>query len=282
MFINKIIKDTSDNEILIKICEWQKTKDKKLLQEIINRHIFLVEKIAKNYKSENLEMHDLVAEGILGLVHGLEKFQFNHNVKPSTYFYYWIKSKINIYSWRMKNFINISISNKNSFIFSVMKELKNEKITYEDAIKTICDREKITADEAKYNMNILSHRMINLNNKIKEDSEKESSWDDLLENDEHDLMINDLEIKNMEILIYEAMKELNEKERLVINKRFLTENPATLKELGNILDMSSEGIRNIELRSIKKLKENLLVKLNKETDLNKLYIMFIITLINDI
>ena len=77
MFIKKILNNKdSDKDILMKVNTWQKTKDKKLLQEIINRHIFLIEKIAKNYKSQNVEMHDLVAEGILGLVHGLEKFKF--------------------------------------------------------------------------------------------------------------------------------------------------------------------------------------------------------------
>jgi RNA polymerase sigma factor (sigma-70 family) len=279
MFIKKILNDkTSDEEILMKVNEWQKTKDKKLLQEIINRHIFLIEKIAKTYQSKDVEMHDLVAEGILGLVHGLEKFQFTHKVKPSTYFYYWVRSKISLYSWRMRNFINVSISNKNYFVLSVMKELKEEKITYEEAIYTICKKENITPDEAKHNINILSHRIVNLNNKIKEDSDKETSWDDLLENDEHELMIEDIENKNLQKLIEESLKTLNEKERIVINKRFFSENPMTLKEIGDEMSMSTEGIRNIEIRSIKKLKETLLIKLNKKTDLSTLYLIFLLSL----
>ena len=279
MFIKKILNNKNlDEDILIKVNEWKKTKDKKLLQEIINRHIFLIEKIAKNYKSKDVEMHDLVAEGILGLVHGLEKFQFHHNVKPSTYFYYWVKSKISIYSWRMRNFINVSISNKNYFVISVMKELKDEKITYEEAIHTICEKEKITPDEAKHNMNILSHRIVNLNSKIKEDFDKEASWDDLLENDEHDLMIEDIEMKNLQILINESLETLSEKERRVINKRFLNENPVTLKELAEEMSMSTEGVRNIEIRSIKKLKEILLIKLDKKTDLSTLYLIFLLSL----
>jgi RNA polymerase sigma-32 factor len=279
MFIKKILneKNSPSDDMILKVAEWQKTKDKKLLQEIINRHIFLIEKIARDYQSKDVEIHDLVAEGILGLVHGLEKFQFNHNVKPTTYFYYWIKSKINIYSWRMRNFINTSISNKNTFIFSIMKEIKDEKITHEEAIKIICEREKITPDDAQNNINILSHRMIQLNNKLKEDSEKENSWDDLLENDEHELMINEIEMENLKKLISDALQELNEKERYVINKRFLKEEPLTLKDLGKEMSMSTEGIRNIEIRSIKKLKEIFLVKLNKETDFNKLYIIFILS-----
>lgn len=279
MFNKKILKDKDSNkDIIMKVVEWQKTKDKKLLQEIINRHIFLIEKIAKNYQSTNVEIHDLVAEGILGLIHGLEKFQCNYNVQPSTYFYYWIRSKINIYSWRMRNFINISISNKNSFIFSIMKELKDEKITYEEALKTICEKENITPDEAKYNINILSHKMVNLNNKIKETSEKEGDWDDLLENDEHALMIDEIEEKNLKNLINEALQELNEKEHKVITSRFLKENPLTLKELAKEMGMSTEGVRNIEIRTIKKLKEIFTVKFNGRTDISKLYIIFIISL----
>ena len=279
MFNKKILSDKdSDENILIKVSEWQKTKDKKLLQEIINRHIFLIEKIAKNYKCKNLEMHDLVAEGILGLVSGLEKFKSDYKIKPSTYLYYWIRSKINIYSWRMKNFINISSSTKNSFVFSMMKDIKDEKITYEEAIKIICEKENVTPDAAKFNINILSHRMVNLNKKIHEDSEKEGYWDDLLENDEHELMINDIEIKNMEKLISSSMEELNERETTVINERFLSEDPISLKDLGIKMQLSSEGVRNIEIRAIKKLKEILLSKLDKKTDLSKLYFIFILAL----
>ena len=78
-----------------------------------------------------------------------------------------------------------------------MKEVKDEKITYEEAVKIICEKEKITSDEAKYNINILSHRMVNLSNKMKEDSEKENSWDELLENNEHELMIDEIEMKTL-------------------------------------------------------------------------------------
>lgn len=284
IFNQKLNKDINnkDQDLMIKIEEWQKTKDKQLLQEIINRHILLIEKVAKNYKSKNLEMHDLVAEGILGLIHGLEKFRFDKNVKPSTYLYYWVKSKINIYSWKMRNFINVAISNKNSFIFSILKELKEEKISYENAIKTICDRENLKPEEAKYNMNILSHKMVNLNKTLQKNQENNLEWEDLLENNDYNNMIEELELKNIEKLIQDSLMELNEKEKNVINKRFLKEVPMTLKELAEEMKMSNEGIRNIEMRAIDKLKQILVVKLDKTKDFARLYMIFLLGLFEEI
>jgi RNA polymerase sigma factor (sigma-70 family) len=120
-----------------------------------------------------------------------------------------------------------------------------------------------------------------LNKKISIDSDKDMSWDNLLENDDHDDMIKEIEIKNIEKLIKNSMMILSEKERIVINKRFLQVDPDSLKKLSEQLNMSSEGVRNIELRAIKKLKEELLLNTKNLKNLEDLKLIFIFFLLEE-
>jgi RNA polymerase sigma-32 factor len=282
MFKRKLYEDFNENKnIEVLIEDWKKTKDKKILDTIINKHILLIHKIARGYICSEVEMHDLVAEGIIGLVHGLEKFQSHHNTKFSTYAYFWIKSKINIYVWKIRNLINVSFSNKNSFIFSILNKIQNDKISYEEGVKIICEKENLTEEHVKNSINVLNYKMNVLNKKISIDSDKDMSWDNLLENDDHDDMIKEIEIKNIEKLIKNSMMILSEKERIVINKRFLQVDPDSLKKLSEQLNMSSEGVRNIELRAIKKLKEELLLNTKNLKNLEDLKLIFIFFLLEE-
>jgi RNA polymerase sigma factor (sigma-70 family) len=286
MFNKKLYKDISEdqnnsNSIEILLEDWQRTKDKKIMDSIINKHILLIHKIARGYISSKVEMEDLISEGIIGLIHGMEKFQSHHNTKFSTYAYFWIKSKINTYVWKMRNLINVPFSNKNNFMFSILNKIQNEKISYEEGVKLICEKENLNEEHVKNNLNILNYKINILNKKINHDNEKEISWDNLLENDDHSEMIHELETKNIEKLIKRSMMILSDKERIVINKRFLKEEPDTLKELAEKLNMTSEGVRNIEIRAIKKLKEEFLVNTNNLQSLNDLRLIFIFYLLEE-
>lgn len=262
MFTEKIRNDNNNISTEILVEEWQKTKDKKILQEIINRHIKLIERIAINYQVQNLSKHDLVAEGILGLIHGLEKFQVNKKVKFSTYAFYWIKSKISLYSWKMRNLIHISFSTKNSFIYSIMKQIKEDKISYQDAIKTISEKQNMLNDETQYYLGVLSQKMVSLNSKFTAENEtEENSWENLITNDENQDMLDEIEIKDLMSLVEECLLSFNEKQKFIINNRWLTNKPLTMQEIAKKVHMSLEGIRQMERRTLNELREHLTSRL---------------------
>ncbi|MBN1897833.1 MAG: sigma-70 family RNA polymerase sigma factor [Spirochaetes bacterium] len=87
---NKIPVDKKD-EILMLIHNKEKAK-----QELIKANLKLVVKIAESYKTDGLSLLDLISEGNIGLIEGIERYDINRGTKISTYVSWWIKQKINL------------------------------------------------------------------------------------------------------------------------------------------------------------------------------------------
>lgn len=271
MFHGKLLIDKGDSDEIL-INNWKETKDQKIINALIKRHIYLVHHIAHGYQQDGLNKHDLVAEGILGLIHSIEKFQCTKNVKFSTYSYYWIRAKINLYAWKMRNILHISQSSKNSFIFSLMKEIYEEKMTQEEAIKKIAKKEKLSLKNASDHMKLLSIKMKSLNEKLNgsENNENDNSLEDFLINDDHQQIMEELDIKHIMSLIREILFLMTKEEQQIINERWLSEEPSTLKEIGIKIGMTTEGVRKLELRTINKLRDHITSKIYNEKDKQKL------------
>jgi RNA polymerase sigma factor (sigma-70 family) len=281
MFTKKIHENSHKDDTLILVEEWQKTKDKAVLEEIIKRHISLVTKIANGYKGSGLDMHDLVAEGILGLIHGLEKFQVAKEVQFSTYAFYWIKSKISLYTWKMKNLIQVKFSNKNFFTYAMIKQIKEEKISYEEAVEKIKEKNNVSKGKAVEDLKYLSQKIVELNAKVHRDNDQECNWEDLLVNNEHEEMIDELEIKDLMHLVQEVLMGFNEDQKFIIHNRWLTDNPLTLQQVADKLNISVEGVRKMEIRTLSAMRETLTSRIytDGKFTFGSLKLIFILSLI---
>ena len=264
MFLKKLeeSKLIEGDEVLIS--KWQKTKDENLMNQLIKRHIHLVHHIARGYKNNGLAMHDLVAEGILGLIHSAEKFRNNdYKVKFLTYAYYWIRAKINIYSWKMKNIIHITKSKRNSFIYSLIYDINEEKISREEALKKIAKTEGVSLKKAEDHLNLLKIKMKSLNEKLNynnENDDKSHSMEDLIISDEYQDMMEEINTKEIMEIIEDILISMSEKERFIIHERWLTESPKTLQEIANKFHMSAEGVRRMEIRTLENLRSAISAK----------------------
>jgi RNA polymerase sigma-32 factor len=281
MFKNLFIKHDLQEDTEILVHKWQETKDQKYLEEIINRHMHLVKKIAKNYESHGLHIHDLVAEGVLGLFHSLDKFQISKKVKFSTYAFYWIKAKIYLYSWKMRNLIQVHFSSKNSFIFSILKKIKEEKISLEEGIQSICIKEHLKEDQVKKSMKILSQKMQTMHTVFHDkENNHDLTWEDLIENNEYEDMTQDLDFQNFYSIIEDIMLSFTEKQRYIINHRWLTDTPITLDELARKINMSTEGTRKMERRTLDSLRKILTSRIYHQKNYSQqvLHLIFVLNI----
>lgn len=251
------------------ISQWKKTKDEKIMNEIIKRHIHLIHHMANGYQNNGLEIHDLVAEGILGLIHSVEKFKTDKNVKFSTYAYYWIRAKINMYVWQMKNLIHITKSKKNSFIYSLIQEINEEKISREEALKKISEEEGISLKKAEDSLKLLQVKMKSLNEKLNYNNngdDKEQSIEDNLVSSDYQDMMEEINTQEVMGLIEDILLSMSEKERKVVYDRWLTESPKTLQELANEIGMTPEGVRRMEIRTLDHLRESIASKVYNDKE----------------
>ena len=100
---NNLVNFSKKSKILEKdeefyhIEEWRNNRDPNSLKIILNAYLRLAVSYAKKYKSYGLPLDDLIHEGILGIMHALEKFDISKDFRLSTYASWWIRASIQDY-----------------------------------------------------------------------------------------------------------------------------------------------------------------------------------------
>ena len=264
---------TKDEEYKL-IRNWQKNKNNKSLDKLIKAYKKLVVSFAKKYFSYGLPQEDLIQEGMMGLMYGIEKFDISRGFRLSTYANWWIKAMMQDYI--LKNWSIVKSGSTASqkilfFSFNKVKKLINfdslntmdieqvEKISKTLKMKTL-DIEnlqtRLKMGDQSLNKTITEdNASVELISLLKDDS---PTQDDIFQN------LNDTQLKQK--WIFQSINELNEREQFIINSRQLNEKPKTLDEIGKQLKISKERVRQIESSSLKKLRKNILEISNEPKD----------------
>ena len=264
---------TKDEEYKL-ISNWQKNKNNKSLDKLIKAYKKLVVSFAKKYFSYGLPQEDLIQEGMMGLMYGIEKFDISRGFRLSTYANWWIKAMMQDYI--LKNWSIVKSGSTASqkilfFSFNKVKKLINfdslntmdieqvEKISKTLKMKTL-DIEnlqtRLKMGDQSLNKTITEdNASVELISLLKDDS---PTQDDIFQN------LNDTQLKQK--WIFQSINALNEREQFIINSRQLNEKPKTLDEIGKQLKISKERVRQIESSSLKKLKKNILEISNEPKD----------------
>ncbi|WP_459253873.1 sigma-70 family RNA polymerase sigma factor [Haloimpatiens myeolchijeotgali] len=238
-------------------------------EALILNNINLVRKIAyrkSNFCSFNYE--DLIQEGVLGLIKGIEKFDINRNTGFATYVYYWVVQSIDraIYDRGFLVRLPVHIIEKINKINKLEKQyLINDGEIKEDLI---CQKLDISTNEYNelkaYEQNM--KRISSLNQSvISEDASDDgqlldiipySAKIDISENKEN-INVEDMVFsKFLRIDIDKLLCTLTPREENVIRQRFglYNEKPKTLEEIGKSYNVTRERVRQIEKKAIRKLR----------------------------
>ncbi|WP_416198525.1 MAG: RNA polymerase sigma factor RpoD [Sporanaerobacter sp.] len=235
-------------------------KDINARNELIINNMGLVYKAAKKRSNVNssFAFEDLVQEGVIGMMKGIEKFDLNKNTSFSTYIYYWITHQMDraimnngrlirlpAHIWEKVNQIN-QIENENQSLNkeinpnSVPEEIKMDEKLYND----------INFYRKTYNSFVSLNTTINLDN---EDSYVELQ--DFIPSDEPSIEEIIVE-KDLKENLNKALNTLSprEKEILALRFGFNDNEPKTLEEIGEKYHLTRERIRQIESKAINKIK----------------------------
>lgn len=255
---------------------WKKAKkgDKKAFNRLIELNYCLVIPIAKRFSKKGVDFMDLIADGNMGLVKAVEKFDLTKNTRFSTYATYWIEQ-----------FIRKSIEDNSktiripSYMFDIInkwKKVRNQllgNLGREPSIKEIARKMKISVEQAnEINKTIFSVDTVDsLDSAISDDSEtskKDTIKDTILKTPE---AITEI-IRNSNN-VQKALDCLPEREAEVIKLRFGIGNIAhcSLDEVGKKFKLSRERVRQIELKGFQRLKGIFIkLKLAEKPDIEKL------------
>ena len=238
---------------------------KSAAHRLITSHLRLVVAIASKYKGYGLPIVDLVAEGNIGLMQAVKKFDPDKGFRLATYAMWWIRASIQEYILKSWSLVKIGTTTAQKKLFFGLNKAKKRIKALEggdlrpEHVTQIADEMNV-ADYEVVDMNRrLGNKDLSLNVPMVGHEGTISEWQDRLE-DESDnqeiIIAATQEERYRKLLIQEAMAQMSEREQEIIKARKLTDPPIILEELSAKFSISRERVRQIEVRAFEKLKEN--------------------------
>jgi len=241
-------------------------KDKKAKKRLIEANLKLVIHIAKNYTHSALPFQDLVAEGNLGLIRAVEKFSLSRGYQFSTYATWWIRQFIEraIINQAKPVRLPAHICLRISRIVKTIKEL-SQTLEREPTIEEISKYVPETPEQIQKDLSLL-RKTFSLDAAINERSESENTLLDTLSDDTKNSPFDSVEkLERLQQITCE-IEELGDNEKKILWMRYGLgdEAPLTLDAIGKIFGVTRERIRQIEKKTILKLRKRIFFKGRKD------------------
>ncbi len=239
---------------------WRDARDPEAARQLAGSYLRLVVKIARGYAGYGLDMADLIAEGNVGLMQAVEKFDPDLGYRFATYAQWWIRAAIQEYVMTSRSLVKMGTTASQKKLFFNLRRLKNELHDMEagdlspETVASIAETLDVPAADVIDMNRRMAARDASLNTAVAEASDRE--WQDLLvdeERDQESSLAEREELTHRRQLLEQGMERLTPRERDILTERRLRDDPPTLDTLGRKYGVSSERIRQIEARAFEKL-----------------------------
>lgn len=227
-------------------------------KKLISAHLRLAAKIAFSYRFYGLPLEDLISEANIGLMQAVKRFEPDKGNRLSTYAVWWIKAAVNEFILKSWSLVRIGTIAAQKRLFYNLRKIKARLGLYgdssldADSIKEISQDLNVSEEDVTA-MDMRLNGDVSLNTPVFDDgyaerqdflTDETNIEDDLADRQESDIRLQ---------LLAQAMNKLNEREKIIVQARRLSENPDTLDALGERLGISRERVRQIENRAIEKM-----------------------------
>jgi RNA polymerase primary sigma factor len=227
--------------------------DAKALRRLVESNLRFVVSYAKRYRGCGLSFLDLINEGNIGLIEAAKRYDAAKNVKFITYAVWWVRQAI-IHALTDQSGAFRLPQKQANLLYRIGKaqaHLRSE-LKRSPSAQEIADKMQVTLDEVT---NLLQVADDNISLSAVIDEEHEFHLSDKLEQDTIPSADFVLLRKSLKRLLHLALDELDDKEERVLRLRFGLDgaDPKTLKEIGEMMNLSRERIRQIEAQALDKL-----------------------------
>jgi RNA polymerase sigma-32 factor len=241
---------------------WRGDEDEAALHKLVRSYTRLVVSTASRFRNYGLPMGDLVQEGNIGLLQAAAKFDPDREVRFSTYATWWIRSAIQDYILRNWSIVRTGTTAAQKTLFFNLRRLRariadtSTGRLSDEGRGAIAKELRVKHHEVESMENRLYASDQSLNATIADSSD--DSWQDFLADTRPTPETVVRQRRDTEVRSHwldKALSELSPREQIIIRRRRLREDGATLEELGRELGVSKERVRQLEHRAMTKMRD---------------------------
>ncbi|MBD3245465.1 MAG: sigma-70 family RNA polymerase sigma factor [Candidatus Omnitrophica bacterium] len=241
--------------------------DREARRKVINSNLKLVVNIAKHYSNFGLPLMDLIAEGNIGLMRAIEKFNTRRGYRFSTYAAWWIRQAITRALIDQGRTIRVPVYMSELMSkYRKAREMLRQKRKREPTRGEIAKKMKVPVDKVA-DIELWTQRKSSLDAPV--GAEGDSQLSDFLRSKDYADTEKEVEKIFTRERVIHFLDFVSERERMVLDLRFGISNgkPHTLADVAKVLKVSRERVRQIEKEAFKKLKHYALEEQKKELEL---------------
>jgi len=232
---------------------WREHHDREAARRLVCSNLYAVAAIAREYRHFGLPEMDLIQEGTIGLMQAVKRFDPDRGFRLMTYAAWWIRAAIHDFILESWSIVKLGTNKLQRKVFSGLQKAKNAIAAldgehadevgaefglsgnqYQEAAAAFTQRD-MSLDASEEGQLVMA--ALPAPEAGPEDTVMENNWQE-----------------HRRSVLHAAMNDLSERDRTIVERRHLAEEPATLKELSEEFGVSIERVRQLESRALQKLK----------------------------
>ena len=257
--IGKIPLLTSEQEV--ELAKRKERNEREAERKLIEANLRLVVSIAKKFVGKSLSLLDLIQEGNIGLFRAVKKFEYRKGYKFSTYATWWIRQAITRALADQSRTIRIpvhmveTINKFQQVERQLIQDLGREPLPEEIAAEMGLEIEKVN------HIIKISQDTVSLETSVGEDDE-DSTLEDFIEDVKNVTPDRSAALQLLRDYVKDVVKDLSPREQKILEMRFGLADGVThtLEEVGKEFDVTRERIRQIEAKSLERIKAHSLIE----------------------
>jgi RNA polymerase sigma-32 factor len=240
---------------------WREHGDHDAANRLVTSHLRLAVKIAMKYRGYGLPVSEIISEGNVGLMQALNRFEPDRGFRFATYAMWWIRASIQDYILRSWSLVKIGTTASQKRLFFKLRSAKSKIAALQsgdmppDQVALIAKNFGV-ADQEVIDMNRRLGGDSSLNAPINDEGQAGERQDYLVDQSPSPeaLVAGQDETDHRHKALTHAIGVLNDRERRIFEARHLADEPRTLEDLATEFNVSSERVRQIEMRAFEKVR----------------------------